>query len=211
MSDHDEPQGRDCARGQRVSLADGAEVVLPTWTRRGLARAIDALAAAVFFTIVVLVGAAVEFPQYWLLGGGYRDDFERHWSVWFAAGYAVIVLYEVLAVTLKGQTLGKSTAGIMVMSTSGGRVPLGRSALRWFVPAAASLSGVAAVLWALADSSESVWEWLSGLTVFQVWFGASAMWLLLYLVALSDPHRRGPHDWAAGTIVVIAESSVMRR
>ncbi|WP_419947167.1 RDD family protein [Candidatus Poriferisodalis sp.] len=211
MSEASEPEG-DIDRVLRVCLADGTEVVLPTWVRRGLARAIDVVLVAVFLTVVAVVGLAVEFYQHaTFLGEADEGNPLRDWTFWLATGYVGTVLYEVLAVAVTGRTFGKLKAGIMVVSTSGGRVSLGRSALRWFVPAAMSLSGVATVLWLLAGSSESLWDWLGGLMGYQVLFGAPVVWLLLYVVALSDRHRRGPHDWAAGTIVVVAAPAARQR
>ena len=212
MSETSEPQGRDGAGELRVRLADGTEAALPTWVRRGQARAIDALVVAAFVTIVAVVGGLVEIYQHLtFLGEVDEGNPRRDLAIWVAAVYTVTILYEVLAVAVKGQTYGKLKTGLMVMSTSGGRVSLGRSALRWLVPAVTSLCGVAAVLWAFVDSSDSVWVWLGALMGYQVLCGAPAVWLLLFVAALRDGHRRGVHDLAAGTIVVAERSASSQR
>ena len=212
MSETSEPQGRDGARERRVRLADGTEVALATWARRAVARIIDIAIVAGLMLVAFVAGfAAIVAQQIQSNQFGHDPEWDWYLVYGFAAGHLVIMLYEVLAVALRGRTLGKSKTGIMVVSTSGGRVSLGRSALRWFVPAAVSWLGVAALLWALEPSSQHAWEWPMSLMVYQVIIGAPAVWLLLFVAALRDGHRRGVHDLAAGTIVVAERSASGQR
>lgn len=205
MSDHDESPGRDGAHGQRVSLADGTEVVLATWFSRAVARALGSAVVAA----VVLVSGGVGFML------GLSRAFSGSHAAWFAgsfgaAGFVLSAALEVLRVVKTGQTIGMATAGIRVVSLGAGDVSLGRSALRWLVPVAVAVCGcMLAGLVFFPD--EAVSELFFGSIFYVPWFGLPAVWLLLFVVALRRSDRRSWHDRVARTIVVIAESSTKRR
>ena len=196
MSGNSEPQNRDGAGEQSVRLTDGTEVVLATWFSRAVARAFD----------VALVAAAVL-----LVGGvgflwGLSRDFSGSSAAWFAgsfgmAAFVLVALYEVLSVVKSGQSVGKSTVGIRVVSLDKENVSRCRSALRWLVPAAAATCGCM-LAGLVFFPGEAVSELLFGSVFYVPWFGLPAVWLLLFVMASRDGHRRGVHDRSAGTIVV---------
>ncbi len=98
----------------------------------------------------------------------------------------LVAAYEVVAVAVWGRTLGKLAVGTRVVSARDGGFPGWGSALvRWAVPAAPTLVGLA---W-----SSSVPDLLSFPWAIAVYGGV--LW---------DPHRQGLHDKAAGTLVVNA-------
>ncbi|MXW95049.1 MAG: RDD family protein [Acidimicrobiaceae bacterium] len=85
------------------------------------------------------------------------------------------VLYEVVMVALKGQTLGKMATSIRVVRADNGLLPgWGKSIGRWIIPVVLSL--IPFVGWIL--------------------------YLLVYLSLTWDKVRQGWHDKAAGTLVV---------
>lgn len=85
------------------------------------------------------------------------------------------VLYEVLMVALKGQTLGKMATSIRVVRADNGLLPgWGKSIGRWIIPVVLIL--IPFVGWIL--------------------------YLLVYLSLTWDKVRQGWHDKAAGTLVV---------
>ena len=103
------------------------------------------------------------------------------------AGYLV---YEVVMVVLRGQTLGKMALGTRVVGDPSGRLPsLWQAATRAVVPMAGVLVEVGI-----------------GLTA------VGAFWVLaVYGSLLLDDRRRGLHDKAAGTMVTALERSAGHR
>lgn len=96
----------------------------------------------------------------------------------FMALAAVVgLLYEVVMIAMRGQTLGKMMTSIKVVRADNGLGPgWGKSIGRWIIPAV--LGFIPAVGWLL--------------------------YLLVYLSLLWDSARQGWHDKAAGTLVVKA-------
>jgi uncharacterized RDD family membrane protein YckC len=87
------------------------------------------------------------------------------------------VLYEIVLVALRGQTVGKIAMGIRVVRIDSGRPP------GW------SYSGIRALLPTVAGAVPVLGLFL---------------WLGVYLTAVVTPRRQGIHDLAAGTVVVSA-------
>jgi uncharacterized RDD family membrane protein YckC len=148
---------------------------LATLGSRGLARAIDALLLGVPYSLIVsLVFLIIE-------GGDPAEPMEQTAQTYIAvlAPLLVIaVIYETVAITLWGQTLGKLAVGIRVARQVNGRCPLWwESALRIGLPAV-----VAAIPLPFAV----------------------AVAMGLYTTAGFDPMRRNITDRAAGTVVVRA-------
>lgn len=148
---------------------------LATVPRRWLARVVDAvlvgLPVLVVSSVVLVVQAA---------GDPSSDPAEAvgptAQAVTWAAAVAVAVLYETVAITLWGQTLGKLLLGVRVARQVNGRCPLWwEAALRIALPGV-----VATVPHPLAKMAA----------------------MALYVAAMFDPLRRGVPDRAAGTVVV---------
>jgi uncharacterized RDD family membrane protein YckC len=148
---------------------------LASFRQRGYARVADELIVSLpvlFIAIAVQVGLSDTTSTNPGSAG-------RLPLVVLAGAFAVQVLYEIAAVALFGQTVGKWLTGIRVARYSdGGRPTWAQSSLRcllWAVPGAVALV-------------------LLGLTV----VGA----LPVFLSAWRDVLRRAWHDTAGGTIVV---------
>jgi len=94
----------------------------------------------------------------------------------------VLALYEVVLIHTRGQTIGKRLMGIQVVRVNDGALPDWSAAIaRYLVPALPALVPLP---------------------------GFFLLSIVVYLVALTNPLRRGWHDRAAGTIVVRAEPAV---
>ncbi|MFN2606301.1 MAG: RDD family protein [Acidimicrobiales bacterium] len=90
----------------------------------------------------------------------------------------VAAVYEVMLIHTRGQTVGKRVMGIQVVRVNDGRFPdWTASVMRYLLPV---------------------------LPAFLPIPGAFLLSLVIYLVAVPHPLRRGWHDRAAGTIVVKA-------
>ncbi|MYJ35451.1 MAG: RDD family protein, partial [Acidimicrobiaceae bacterium] len=176
--------------------------------RRAAARAIDAAVTVVLALAAVMVaGLAAAFVTLYMHGFSGSDGALYGWLILFSLLALVpVARFEVTAIARRGQTLGKRTMGLRVVvwdegvgapvGGSGG-VGAGRSIERWAVPHGAGLlAGV------VAGAASAPWIGAYGLLV------GAAMWLVvsavIYLSALGDPHGRGWHDKAAGTIVIKA-------
>jgi uncharacterized RDD family membrane protein YckC len=146
---------------------------LATFQQRGLARVTDELAVG-FPVVVVLTAIHASMSD----GATLTEDTQLPLLL-LAGAFAVQVLYEVVAVALWGQSLGKWLTGIRVARyTDGGRPTWAQSALR-------------CLLWAAPGTA--------GLGLLHQWaIGA----LPVFLSAWRDPLRRAWHDEAGGTIVV---------
>jgi uncharacterized RDD family membrane protein YckC len=102
-----------------------------------------------------------------------------------AAGAVLVGLYEVLGVWLFGQTAGKALVRTRVLDIATGERPAWPSAvIRWAVPAAVGLI-----------SYLGTWGLVLG-PIGQV---------VVYGGVLLPPNRRGLHDLAARTVVVLAD------
>jgi uncharacterized RDD family membrane protein YckC len=104
---------------------------------------------------------------------------------------AVGAVYEVVPVALWGRTFGKLLAGTRVVAIDDEATPGWRSAaVRWLVPAVPTLIVGAVPGRALAS------------VAFQV---VGNLWaIVVYLGVLTNRQRRGLHDMAARTVVVVA-------
>jgi uncharacterized RDD family membrane protein YckC len=147
------------------ALAPGTTRAYATIGRRFIARLTDGLlfAAPAFVLLVPYIetdGDDVSFdPPVWLL----------------AAITIASLVYEIVLIAWRGQTLGKMAMSIQVVRTDTGEPPA------W------SYSGIRALLPTVAGAVP-----VAGLF----------LWAGIYLVALVTPRRQGVHDYAAGTIVV---------
>ncbi len=174
--------------------------------RRAAARAIDA-AVTVVLAFVVMMAAGMLAVAVSLSVDGWSGDRDTFWLVLFMVPALVPVAgSEVIAIARRGQTLGKKAMGLRVVvwdedaaAPAGGAGGLGAacSIERWAVPHGAGvLTGVVA--------GAATAPMIGG---YGVLVGAD-MWLVVSAViclsALGDPHRRGWHDKAAGTVVVEA-------
>lgn len=107
-----------------------------------------------------------------------------------ALSTALYLVYTVALVAARGQTLGKLAVGTMVVDGTTGRLPtLWQAATRGVVPMAGVLIDVALGIAAVG--------------VFWV--------VAVYGTILLDERRRGLHDKAAGTVVVIVERTELHR
>jgi uncharacterized RDD family membrane protein YckC len=112
------------------------------------------------------------------------------WS-WLAA--ALTAAYDIAPVAIVGRTVGKLVAATRVVVDGDGRVPgWSRSIARWAVPALPTLL----VPYASGGASR--------LLAFTVWP------IVVYAQILFDPMRRGLHDRAAGTVVVLVPAMTRR-
>jgi uncharacterized RDD family membrane protein YckC len=147
---------------------------LATFQQRGIARIADELIVS-----VPILALALTLPQDSSWSPLAAPSSSWNVVVVTAAVFCVQLLYEIVAVAIWGQTLGKYALGIRVARYSdGGKPTLAQSCLRcllWGAPGALAL--------VLLSASA---------------FGA----LPIFLTAWRDPLRRAVHDEAGGTIVV---------
>jgi uncharacterized RDD family membrane protein YckC len=147
---------------------------LATFQQRGFARIADEM--AIMFPLVLVLTALRASS----LGPDptLSEDVELPLLV-LAGLYAVQVVYEVVAVAVWGQTIGKWLTGIRVARyTDGARPTWAQSALRCLLWAAPGALGLVLVRFSVAGA------------------------LPVFLSAWRDPLRRAWHDEAGGTIVV---------
>ena len=155
--------------GQQLELAGAG-------ARLG-ARIIDIVIMGVAMILLLIIGvmALLGFSS----GDSVTDDEETiGWAFIFGfTGIAALVglLYEVVLIATRGQTLGKMMTSIKVVRADDGSVPgWGKSIGRWIIPVV--LAFIPAVGWLLS--------------------------LLVYVSLLWDSARQGWHDKAAGTLVI---------
>ena len=176
--------------------------------RRAAARAIDAVVTIVLALAAFMVaGFAAAFVSLSMGGLSGDDDALYGWLVLFSLLALVPVAgYEVAATARRGQTFGKRCMGLRVVvwdediaAPAGGAesVDARRSIERWAVPHGSGLlAGVVAGV--VAAPKIGAYGLLVGA---DTWLVVS---MVIYLSALGDPHGRGWHDKAAGTVVVEA-------
>lgn len=127
----------------------------------------------------LLVGALLTIPVTVFLG---NRDASASLVGWVDA--VALTVYVVVPTGTVGRTLGKLAAGTRVVRVDGGHpVGIPRALVRWLV-----LAGPAVV--------PGLPGWAEVLAV--LWAAVMAF------PVLTDPHRRGRHDRAAGTVVVVA-------
>lgn len=154
--------------GQRMELASPG-------ARLG-ARILDIVIVVIVLIVLVILGALA------LFGVAATDDEAETSVVVFLLGIVALLaviglLYEVVLIAVRGQTLGKMMVSIKVVRADNGLVPgWGKSIGRWIIPVV--LNFIPYVGWVLS--------------------------LLVYISLLWDKARQGWHDKAAGTLVVKA-------
>lgn len=162
--------GPTTGTGQQLELASAG-------ARLG-ARIIDFVIMVVVSAVLIIIGLSALF--------GISDDSATDeeltigWA-FFLGTWALIglvgVLYEVVMIATRGQTLGKMMTSVKVVRADNGLVPgWGKSIGRWIIPAVLALIPVVGPL----------------------------LSLLVYLSLLWDSARQGWHDKAAGTFVIKA-------
>ena len=156
--------------GQQLELASAG-------SRLG-ARILDGMIMGVVLIVLIVIGALALFGAD---SGDSTADEETTGLVFFFGVMALMtvtgLLYEVVMIATRGQTLGKMMTSIKVVRADNGLLPgWGKSIGRWIIPVV--LAFVPVVGWLLS--------------------------LLVYLSLLWDSARQGWHDKAAGTLVVKA-------
>lgn len=160
--------------GRMAEFGDGRSVTLASPGARLGARIIDGF----------LVSSPIALPAFFTTEGDINwRDFSgifvssasaAEW-IGFAVALVIGFVYEVAFITTKGQTLGKMAAGIKVVGTNDGSIPVfGQALRRWSVPAILGMLPFAGLI--LAP--------------------------LCYLALTWHRDRRGWHDLAASTLVV---------
>lgn len=143
------------------------------------ARILDILIVGVAVLVLIILGALALFG---VDSGDSATDEAETAAVVIVLGVVALaavigLLYEVVLIAVRGQTLGKMMTGIKVVRADNGLVPgWGKSIGRWIIPTVVAF--IPAVGWLLS--------------------------LLVYLSLLWDSARQGWHDKAAGTLVVKA-------
>ena len=166
---------RPCPSGRQSFPRTGVNS-LASLGARGLARILDALVVAIPYSLVASIVLLVVNGTD--SGTETMEPTARSYVVVMVPLLVLAVLYETVATTLWGQTLGKLAIGIRVARQVNGRCPLWwESALRIGLPTV-----VAAVPLPLA----------------------LAVAIGLFTTAGFDPMRRNITDRAAGTVVVRA-------
>ena len=158
-----------------ANLGVGGTVELASPGARLGARIIDIVIMVVVSLILFFVLRAQTFG----LSGDSTDEeaaaFVGGFFVTLLVFAAVGVLYEVIMIALKGQTLGKMATSIKVVRADNGQLPgWGKAIGRWIIPTV--LGVIPFVGWLLS--------------------------LLVYISLLWDRARQGWHDKAAGTLVI---------
>ena len=166
-----------------ATLGTGEGVELAGAGSRLGARIIDGIILAVVTIILLvagllaLVGVDIEDTE------SVEEGVEEGAAVFFGAvlaAAAIGLLYEVVLIATRGQTLGKMATRIRVVRADNGLIPgWGKSFGRWLVPAAFGILGS-----------------------YIPFVGLVA--LLVYASILWGKNRQGWHDKAAGTLVIKA-------
>ena len=180
-----------------MTLRNGIEAPLADWPDRFLARFIDfaltvafLLAATLLAVLAIVVGLLAGANWNW---GDENTEAAVSGLAAFlilVAAVAVALLYEPVTTARSGQTLGKRSHQIKVVSYDDGLVPIATVCLmRWIVPIAAGALG-----WVCAAVANLPMPYL----------GMPLLWLLVHTSARWDKGRRGWHDMMAGTAVVEA-------
>lgn len=167
------PQLPDTAATGHVAQANSGLVTVPglgtvkvaTFGQRVLARIIDAVILGVVYFILASLGigalsSSVDPETGQVSGGGIAAVF---------VAYAIIgvlgILYEVVMIAVKGQTVGKMLMGVKVVKQASGEVAgWGPSFIRYIIPAVASavtcgLGGILVYLSPLFDKSGRMQGW----------------------------------------------------
>lgn len=175
--------------------AGGSTVPSATLFERAVGRTIDASVAIVLELVVMVPLSLLLWLAGWGSDWGYgRPSFDGQdairtllWLIPTALALAW-VLYETVSTWSGGQTVGKRAAGIVTVRASDGSSPsFASSSVRALVPAVIG-AGAAFAAWKL--------EMLQPLRA------GAALWVAVYLSALTNRSRRGLHDMLAGTLVV---------
>ena len=190
-----------------AAVSEHGEWQLAGPKRRAAARAVDAVVTVVLAFVAVMVsGITAGFVSLSVDGFGSDSDTIVAWFILLLPLALVpVARYEVAATARRGQTFGKDWAEIRVVRYEDLDAPSGdprlcdlqQSILRWVVPNGCGLlTGV--VAGAVTAPQIGGYGVLVGA---DTWLVVSAV---IYLSALGDPHGRGWHDRAAGTVVVEA-------
>jgi uncharacterized RDD family membrane protein YckC len=150
------PVSREARLPRLEDFPEAGPNALATIQQRGAARIIDEL------LLILPVFFVIELPM-----------------VAVAGLFAVQLVYEIVAVAIWGQTLGKYAVGIRVARYTDGQRPT------W------TQSSLRCLLWAAPGALTLIWLQFSAV-------GA----LAVFLTAYRDPLRRALHDESGGTIVV---------
>ena len=190
-------------------MNEHGELQLADPKRRAAARAIDAVVTIVLALVAVMVaGFAAALVSLFMHGFSGGDEQTLYvWLILFSLLALIpVASYEVAATARRGQTFGKRCMGLRVVvwdediaapAGAAESVDARRSIERWAVPHGSGLlAGVVAGV--VAAPKIGAYGLLVGA---DTWLVVSAV---IYLSALGDPHGRGWHDKAAGTVVVEA-------
>lgn len=175
-----------------ATLGTGGRVELASPGRRLAARALDwALGGTAFLAVAVLLAETID-----------RSDpvQEFYDGIWYGLTRGLLVVlglgavYEIAMIASRGQTMGKSRAGVRVVRADDGTDPgAARSALRWLAVAMPRLPAVLVLMGA------ATW---SGGTAVAAMLTALALWSIVYVSLLWGRDHKGWHDKVAGTLVV---------
>lgn len=159
--------------GQQLELAGAG-------ARLG-ARIIDVVIMVVVAFVLIVIGIMALFG---FADDSATDDEQTIGLAFLIATWGLVVLigllYEVVMIATRGQTLGKMMTSVKVVRADNGSVPgWGKSIVRWIIP---TIVGVI-----LAVLIPGIGGLLS---------------LLVYVSLLWDSARQGWHDKAAGTLVI---------
>ena len=192
MPDPSEPPNKSKrgVNGGEVVLGDGHKVQLADFPERLAARFLDPVVVILFALCTYVIGGVAWFmPSFGAGADLTRVAILRTNLVVSFVALSVVVLYEMAAIGLSGQTWGKRRRRVRVVACRDGATPpSARALVRALVPAVAGVSGCVGA--ALADS------WPPAL-------GGLVMWLVVYVSAMWGRDGRGWHDLAAGTVVIV--------
>ncbi|MXY03773.1 MAG: RDD family protein [Acidimicrobiales bacterium] len=181
--------------GPGCSPLDGSAVPSATLFERAVGRTIDASVAIVLELVVMVPLSLLLWLRGWGSDWGYgRPSFDGQDAIrtllWLIPAVIALawVFYETVSTWSGGQTLGKRAAGIATVRASDGSSPsFASSAARALLPV---VTGAGAAL--------AAWK----LEMLQPLRAGAALWVAVYLSALTNRSRRGLHDMLAGTVVV---------
>lgn len=158
--------------GQQLELAGAG-------ARLG-ARIIDIVIMTVVMIVLFIVGVVALFGA---TSDSATDDEETIGyaiSLFIVLAVLVGLLYEVVMIAIRGQTLGKMMTSVKVVRADNGLVPgWGKSIVRWIIPTIAG-----------------------SILAFLIPGIGGLLSLLIYVSLLWDSARQGWHDKAAGTLVI---------
>jgi uncharacterized RDD family membrane protein YckC len=139
-------------------------------------------------------------------------------SFWIVFQGSVPILYTILFLGWKGQTIGKMICGVKVIDISGNPLSMRQAAMRESIPAIFAvisiLHNILDIDWYVNLQTASSIETIIKMTSVWVWVLASfnLIWFVLELVTmLTNKKRRAVHDYMGRSVVIKVSQKILNQ